>query len=143
MRIFLDENLPPRLANGLNILDDPKISGFEVFSIKEIFGIKDENGKSVPLKDEDWIPKVGDMNAAVITQDFNIHRIQSQNELYKQHRIGPFILSPPKGKGYQYWDMVKILVDEWLEIKQIASKENRPFAYIHKPRSGFKRLQEG
>lgn len=140
MRIFLDENLPPRLANGLNILDDPKISGFEVLSIKEIFGTKDEKGKSIPLKDEDWIPKVGSMDAAVITQDFNIFRIQSQNELYKQHKIGLFILNPPKGKGYQYWDMVRILVNEWTEIKQIASKEKKPFAYIHKPRSGFKSL---
>ena len=59
MKIFIDENLSPFLAKGLHILEQPMADGFEVLSIKEVFG------KGV--KDEDWIPQVGKLHGVVIT----------------------------------------------------------------------------
>jgi PIN like domain len=49
--------------------------GFEVLSIKEVFG--------KGIKDEDWIPQVGKLHGVVITQDKNIHRTKPQRDLLK------------------------------------------------------------
>jgi PIN like domain len=54
MKIFIDENLSPFLAKGLHILKQPMADGFEVLSIKEVFG--------KGIKDEDWIPQVGKLH---------------------------------------------------------------------------------
>lgn len=50
----------------------------------------DEN---LPLNIADWLAKIGQVNAVVITQD--IHRNHHQRELYRQHNVGVFFLSPP------------------------------------------------
>ncbi len=73
MNIYIDENLPSKLAKGINILEQPNREGVNVYSIKETFG----QGSL----DEDWIPEVGKEKGIVITQDYNIHRTRSQNEL--------------------------------------------------------------
>ena len=66
MKIYIDENISPYLANGLDILDRPFKNGIEVLSIKDVFG--------EGAQDEDWIPKVGAEKGIVITQDYNIQR---------------------------------------------------------------------
>jgi hypothetical protein len=50
-KIYIDENLSPHIAEGLNILEAPTGDEFEVLSIGKTFG----RG----VQDEDWIPKVG------------------------------------------------------------------------------------
>jgi hypothetical protein len=130
MKIFIDENLSPFLAKGLHILEQPMADGFEVLSIKEVFG--------KGIKDEDWIPEVGRLKGVVITQDKNIHRTKPQRDLFEQHGVGVFFISPPKGKGYTYWQMVELLINHWREIKEKCSTK-RPFSFICRPRSGFKR----
>lgn len=133
MKIFIDENLSPFLAKGLHILEQPMADGFEVLSIKDVFDKGDGKG----VKDEEWIPKVGEMNGVVITQDKNIHRTKLQRDLFQKHGIGIFFISPPK-HGYTYWQMVEILIKEWKDIKEKCSTK-KPFSFIHRPRSGFKK----
>jgi hypothetical protein len=74
MIIYIDENMPPTLAEGLNILQEPENirSGIlvEVKSIKTVFG--------KGIKDEDWIPLAGKQEACIITQDYNIQRTRHQ-----------------------------------------------------------------
>lgn len=127
MKIFIDENLSPFIAKGINILEQQMGDGFEVLSIKDEFG----KGS----KDEDWIPEVGRQKGVVITQDKNIHRTKPQRDLFEKHGVGVFFISPPK-RGYTYWQMVEILIEEWRDIKSKCSTK-RPFSFIHKPRSGF------
>jgi hypothetical protein len=94
-----------------------------VLSLMDVFG--------KGAKDEDWIPKVGELDAVVITQDFNITRKQAQNELYRLNKVGSFIINPPKGKGYSYWQLVTILIVEWEKIKNETKNNPKPFAFIH------------
>lgn len=132
MKIYIDENLSPFIAEGLNILEIPNRDGFQVLSIKKAFG--------KGISDEDWLAKIGEENAVVITQDFNIHRNQYQRELYKQHNVGLFFLSPPSKTGYQYWEMVEQIVKRWRDIKKHCKSE-KPFAFRCTSRSSdFERL---
>lgn len=121
MKVYFDENISPHLAKGLHILEQPNNQGFEIYSIKEIFG----SG----IEDEKWIPIVGKENSIVITQDINIQRKSNQRELYKKHGIGIFFVRPPSKKGYSYWEMVEYTISRWKEFKQIALITERPFAY--------------
>lgn len=131
-KIYLDENLSPSIAEGLNILEAPTREGFEVLSIRSVFG------KGIP--DEDWLAKLGQENAVVITQDFNIHRNHYQRALYQRYNVGVFFISPPSKTGYQYWEMVEQIVKRWRDIKKHC-KSQRPFAFRCTSRStDFERL---
>lgn len=135
-KIYIDENLPAQLAKGLNELQQPqnKKEGviFEVLSIKEVFGQGEQ--------DEDWIPKIGAENGIVITQDFRIQSQKHQRELYRSNGVGILFLNPPSNKGFVYWDMVKKLVSEWENIKQIVRKNKTPFAYKASAKSRFESM---
>jgi hypothetical protein len=136
VKIFIDENLPKQLAIGLNELQKPQNSKdgveIEVLSIKEVFG--------QGALDEDWIPQVGLENGIVITQDFRIQTQKHQKELYIKHNVGILFFSPPSKSGFSYWEMVKLLISRWEEIKQIIKKNKVPFAFRSSARSKFEKL---
>jgi hypothetical protein len=121
MKIFIDENMPPQLADGLSILEKPNNEGVEVYSIQKEYG----RG----ILDEAWIPQVGQVNGLVITQDYKMQRIKSQFRLLKEYKLGIFYLIPPGKKGYTYWEMVEKIILNWQEIKQIAKRNKPPFAF--------------
>ena len=121
MKIYIDENMPPQLADGLSILEKPNNEGVEVYSIRKEYG----RG----ILDEDWIPQVGQVSGIVITQDSKMQRIKSQFRLLKEYRLGIFYLIPPGKKGYTYWEMVEKIIHNWQEIKQIVRRNKPPFAF--------------
>lgn len=65
MIIYVDENIPSALADGLNVLQEPinvkKGINVNVRSLIKDFGIG--------AKDEVWIPLAGEKKACIITQD--------------------------------------------------------------------------
>jgi hypothetical protein len=137
MIIYIDENMPPNLAVGLNTLQIPlnyKMGvNIEVKSIRTIFG--------AGTKDEDWIPIAGKEDACIITQDFNIQRLRHQKVLYEENKLGMFFLRPPsKKKGLSYWEMVELCVDRWMQILDIAHNEDRPFSYRCSSKRPFEKL---
>lgn len=119
---FIDENLPPQIARGLNILQHPQNAkdgmNIIVHSVKEYF--------TEGAKDEDWIPEVGKLKGIVITQDYRIQTLKHQRELYRQHGVGILFFSPPSKTGFAYWEMVKQIIKRWEEIKTIARKNKNP-----------------
>lgn len=119
-RVYIDENLSPHIAEGLNVLESPTGDGFEVLSIGKTFG----RG----VQDEKWIPIVGAEQGVVITMDYNIHRIKRQRELYEQHGVGIFFFNPPSKSGYTYWEQVEQIVKRWRDIKR-KCRHKRPFAF--------------
>jgi hypothetical protein len=121
MKIYIDENMPSQLADGLSILEKPNNEGVEVYSIQKEYG----RG----ILDEDWIPQVGQVSGIVITQDSKMQRIKSQFRLLKEYKLGIFYLIPPGKKGYTYWEMVEKIILNWREIKQIARRNKPPFAF--------------
>jgi hypothetical protein len=121
MKIYIDENMPPQLAEGLSILERPNNEDVEVYSIQKEYG----RG----IRDEDWIPQVGQVNGVVITQDTKIQRVRSQYPLLKKYKLGIFYLIPPGGRGYTYWEMVERIINNWFEIKNLSRKHKTPFAF--------------
>ncbi|MBO0937907.1 hypothetical protein J2I47_15220 [Fibrella sp. HMF5335] len=119
-KIYIDENLPPQIAEALNILETHANEGFEVLAIGKEFG----RG----AQDEDWIPKVGAEQGVVITSDYNIQRIRRQRELFQEHGVGIFFFNPPSKTGYTYWEQVEQIVKRWREIKK-KCRNKRPFAF--------------
>lgn len=120
MKIYIDENLPAKLAEGLNILEEPNHDGFVVLPMIKDFG--------KGARDQDWIPVIGPEGGVVITQDLNIYRNRQLKQLYIDNGLGIFFFAPPK-KGYRYWDMVEQIIKRWRELKNLAKSTNRPFAY--------------
>ena len=135
-KIYIDENLPRQLAEGLNILQQAQNKkddlDLEILSIKTVFG--------EGAKDEDWIPKVGRENGIVITQDFRIQTQKHQKQLYIDHKVGILFLKPPSNGGFAYWEMVKQLVNKWDDIKQIVKKNKTPSAFAASAKTKFEKL---
>jgi hypothetical protein len=127
MRLYVDENITPNIAQALAILQNPRVQ-----ENIEVFTIRDEFGPGTP--DEVWIPKVATKDGIVITQDLNIHRVRQQRELYRQHGLGVVFFKPPK-KGYQYWDLVEFYIKRWKVVKEEVKKLNKPFALVVTPKS--------
>lgn len=125
MTFYFDENIAPRIARALAVLTEAE--PIEVYSNVDVFK------RGAP--DEEWIPKVGESNGIVITQDLNIHRTRHQRELYKKHGVGVVFFKPPKKDGYLYWEMLTQILTSWPDIIKTVEREERPFAYIIKPRS--------
>jgi hypothetical protein len=121
MKIYIDENMPPQLADGLSILEKPNNEGVDVYSIQKEYG----RG----ILDEDWIPQVGQVNGIVITQDSKMQRIKSQFRLLKEYKLGIFYLIPPGKRGYTYWEMVEKIILNWQEIKLLSKRNKPPFAF--------------
>jgi len=137
-KIFIDENMPPQIARGLNILQQPQ-NAKEQLKI-EVLSIKDHFGEGA--KDEEWLPKVGKMAGIVITQDYRIQTFKHQRELYKNNGVGILFFKPPSNKGFSYWEMVKQIIDRWEEIKTIVRKHKAPFAFRCSARSKFENVDD-
>lgn len=135
-KIFIDENFPPQLARGLHILQEPQNAKegvkIDVFSIKDYFG--------EGVKDEEWIPKVGEMKGVVITQDVQIRHVKHQRQLFIENGVGILFFTPPSKTGFLYWEIVKQLIKRWDKIKDIARKKKPPFAYRCSANSEFQEI---
>ncbi|ERM80175.1 hypothetical protein P872_22280 [Rhodonellum psychrophilum GCM71 = DSM 17998] len=126
MIIFTDENIPPHLAKGFNILQAPESlkSGvpIEVIHWPEFSAYSE--------KDHEWMPKIAALNACMITQDIHIAKRRHEIELFRKSNLGIFFL---KGKNKKLqltiWEMVEILAKAWPEISKIAVNEKKPFGY--------------
>ncbi|MBA4411119.1 MAG: hypothetical protein Q8S54_10430 [Bacteroidota bacterium] len=122
MIIYIDENLPPQLAEGLNKLQEPlnrkNNTDLVVKSIKTVFG--------EGTQDEDWIPIAGAEKAIAITQDIKIQTTRHQKELYENYGLGIFFFS---SKGLKYWQIVKTIIDKWEDILKTIESSKAPYAY--------------
>lgn len=122
MIIYIDENLPPQLADGLNKLQEPlnkkNKTDFEVMSIKSVFG--------EGAQDEDWIPIAGGQKAITITQDFKIQTTRHQKELCENYGLGIFFFS---SKGLKYWQIVTTIINKWEDILKKIESSSAPYAY--------------
>ncbi len=132
IKLYIDENLSPFLAKGLHYLEQGNGNQIEVLSIREVFGRSTE--------DEVWIPEIGKEGGIVLTQDYNIFRKKSQRLLYEQCNVGLFIIRPSsKRRGYNYWEMVVYVINQWSEMRKLAMSD-LPFAYICNARGKFEKI---
>ena len=136
MIIYIDENLPGQLAEGLNKLQQPlnkrNKTNFEIKSIPTVFGIG--------VKDEEWIPKAGKEKAVAITSDYKIQTTRHQKELCEDYGLGIFYF---KSSGLKYWDIVKTFINKWEDLLKTIENSKAPYAYRFSVRSSqFHNLNE-
>ena len=137
MIIYLDENMPPHLAEGFHILQYPE--GYKNKKLIEVRYFPTAFGYGA--KDSDWIPEAGKEKACIITQDVNINRRKHEWELYRKNGLGMFFLrGPSKKKGLSIWQMVEALSRNWTEISEKVYNEKRPFAYTFGLKGKLKKI---
>jgi len=123
MKIYFDENFSPNLIAGFRAFQDGRRSeDVEVLSIETEFG----RGSA----DETWIPAVAQRHGVIITQDLNINRTRAQWELCQTNQVGVFFFKPPKNPGWSYWDIIRLMMKWWDEIKRLSREEHRPFGRV-------------
>ncbi|AFL84874.1 hypothetical protein Belba_2311 [Belliella baltica DSM 15883] len=126
MKIFTDENIPPHLAIGFNILQAPesKKTGIPI----EVIHWPEYSTYSE--KDEEWMPKVAALKSCMITQDYQIAKRKHEIEIFRKCGLGIFFI---KGKNKKLqltiWEMVEVLAKVWPELTNIAVNEKKPFGY--------------
>lgn len=125
MIIYIDENMPHTLAEGLNVLQTPLNA--KLREAIDVRALTDDFGRGA--KDEEWIPQAGEKEACIITQDYTIQRKKIQKTLCEEYKLGMFFFRPPSKSGFNYWEMVKLIIKHWEKITHIALTEKRPFSY--------------
>lgn len=81
MKVFVDNNLPPCLARGLNAL---------FANDHEVVCHRDKFGKT-HIDDEDWIPALGQEGGwVVLSGDINIARKRPSRELFLRSQLVGF-----------------------------------------------------
>ena len=89
MKLLVDHNLPPRLAEALHVIFQPD---HEVIALSRKF-------ERHNLKDEEWIPALGREGGwAVISADMNIARKKPSRELFVRAGLVGFFFSPAMQK---------------------------------------------
>ena len=112
----LDENLSPRLAKALELLDESE--GVRVRAVTELF----EAGTA----DDTLLAALGTAGAFLITRDTRQRKRPAELEAWVANSAGVFVLS---GKNLERWEIVRQVVASWPLIKKAAQNTTRPFAY--------------
>ncbi len=112
MKFFLDMNLSPRLAHGMQEF------GQDVTHLVDHF----DQGE----KDEIWLPHVGTNGWILVTRDNRIRRNPAELRALREFQVGAFFLG---GKGLSKCDIIEQVVRNWRRMNSLAEKTKRPFAY--------------
>ena len=126
MIFFFDNNLSPRLAKAMGILEQ----NGRVMHLQDKF--------RPDAKDEDWLEYVGKNRMILITRDKMIRRHAAELRAIKNYKVGAFILT---GTVTNIWDTVRQVINNWLKIKGLASKTSLPFAFKVPFRGKIEKLQ--
>jgi PIN domain-containing protein len=90
VKLLVDNDLPPRLAEALTVIFAPD---HEISALREKFGRSN-------LKDEEWIPKLGAEGGwAVLSADMNIARKRPSRQLFVGAGLVGFFFSPSLQKA--------------------------------------------
>lgn len=115
MDFYLDENLPPRVANALNALEEGEEDN--VYHTKVVFG--------EGILDLDLYPKIKEKNGILITNDLKMLSRNNERELIRSLGIAAFFISLPKGASFVL--KYRTIINKWEEIKLVCRKNKHPF----------------
>src|ERR1700722_1328002 len=101
MLFIFDENLSETLTNGLHILESGNLRSPHHAELKFAPNVMGKIGAN----DEEIIPKVGELNGVLVTQDRDFISKKHYFTLYKEHKVG-IVLYTISNKDV-YWDKVK------------------------------------
>ncbi len=123
MLFIFDNQCSPRLANGLNILEQGNTLSPYQCEVKHIRELIPSNSDDV-----DVTKAAGDNEAILITYDRDFKELKQFGELYKQHNVGVVFFRSYK-KVLRYWDLVLSFVNHWEELKRKVAETKKPFVF--------------
>lgn len=126
MKLLVDHNLPPRLAEALHLIFAPD---HEIVSLGAKFGRHN-------LKDEEWIPRLGQEGGwAVLSADLNIAKKRPSRDLFIRAGLVGFFFS----SAMQKWPLSRQTARVLILWPQIISHLNTTANGVFKmPASGVK-----
>jgi PIN like domain len=128
LKVFIDNNLPPRLARALHILVEPE--GHEVAHLRDRF--------PEDAADTEWITKLGaEGDWVVITSDLDVSRSHIEKAVWRRYGLVAFLLT----KGFNSFSPLEVswrLIKLWPKIEQQVSLASPGSIYKLTPNSGGK-----
>lgn len=128
MDFIFDENMPIRLAKGLEIMDSEndwgKAPKNKFYHITEIY----KKGKGAD--DPEIVREAKKINAIVISEDDDYKNIKATHELVIKLRVGYILFKPPKKTGSTYHEIVAAFVNSWHDLKKELVGKRPPFMFI-------------
>ena len=119
MKFFFDNNLPPKVAKGLNEFVSPE---HQVVHLKEKFGANTEDAvwMNSLAEEHDWF---------IVTADLNIGKNPHEIEAWKQAGHTIFFLKPGWLK-MNFWDQAHKFVKCFPEIIKAAGRARQGSSFI-------------
>lgn len=124
MYFIVDANMPSRLANGLELIDQENVSGNIKVQVKHS---DDLLGKGAT--DEQIIIFAGKVGGIIISEDDDFKRIKSNKKLVEKLNVGYVLYKPPK-HGARYWEKAKAFILGWEHLKDKIKATSKPFIMI-------------
>jgi hypothetical protein len=115
MDFYFDENLPPRVANALNALEEGEEDN--VYHTQVAFG--------KGILDPDLYPMLKKANGILITIDLKMLSRKNEYELIKTLGITVIFLCIPRNENFAF--KYKAIIDRWEEIKKTCRENKQPF----------------
>ena len=107
MKLFLDNNLPPRVARALNELVEP--DGHQVKHLRELFPAN--------TPDIDWLSELGTQGGwTILSADMRIHKNKAEREAWRRSNTIAFFLTPWWSKQ-KFVDVAARLLLRWKDIE--------------------------
>lgn len=126
MKLLVDHNLPPRLAEALHTIFKPD---HEIIALGKKFGRHN-------LKDEEWIPELGREGGwAVLSADLNIARKRPSRDLFVRAGLVGFFFSPAMQKWPLSRQAARVLILWPQMVSHLSTTANGVFEV---PASGNK-----
>lgn len=115
MDFYFDENLPIRVANAINALEEGE--QYNVYHTVITFG----HG----IKDLDLYPLIKEKNGILVTNDLKMLSRKNEYELIVSTGITVVFINMTRGANFVL--KYKTIINKWEEIKNICRKNNHPF----------------
>jgi predicted nuclease of predicted toxin-antitoxin system len=122
MLFIFDNNCPPALAKGLNLIEEGNDRSPIKVKVSHVRDFLNENAT-----DEEIIKCAGENKGIIITYDKDFKHIKHYYALYRDFKVG--VVFYKSGKHMNYWEMVKTFINRWEEMKSNVKDSNLPFAF--------------
>lgn len=131
MKLLLDNNLPPRIAQALNVLVEP--DGHAVYHLREHFP------PNTP--DIEWLGTLGEEGGwAILSADMRIHKNRAEREAWRRSNTVAFFLTRWWAKQ-KFTNIAARLLTRWSDLDNQYRLVAPPAAFEVPPRGKLRQLK--
>lgn len=131
MKLFLDNNLPPRIAQALNILVETE--GHIVKHLQDMFP------SNTP--DVEWLGELGKQGGwSILSSDMRIHKNRAEREVWRRSNTVAFFLTRWWAKQ-RYILIAERLLGRWADIENQSRLVAPPAAFEVPPKGKLLQLK--